>query len=489
MPFRPPADATIPLIMVGPGTGVAPFRGFLQERAALAEQGKRLGPALLFFGCRHPDQDDIYRDEMEAYATHGVATIYTAYSRMEGQPKAYVQDLLQEHADEVWRLLQAGGHRLRLRRCGCDGTGSAQGPARHLCGEDGDDRRGGGGLAAAVDERAALYGRRLGTRVVWGQPRPPRSVRVHRKHHQDHEQHAGLTRQELPSMSQVVSVLQHVVTLAFVLSSMLATGLALTIPQIVKPLRNVRLVVMALVANFVHRACRCLSAHACHPDGAAAPDRRVAAGHGGGRPLPAEADVDCQRQPCLCGRAHDAAAGGDGVLPARSCCRCSCLGSTSALGRSPSRSWRRCSCPWGLASSSRHATPSSLTQFQPTMAQASSISLILLLVLMLGLNIRNVIGLIGSGGLLAVLLLSGVGAAAGYLLGGPGSDTRRVLALGTGQRNLAAALIVATGNFAAIPDVLILLAAAGLVQMVVMMPLAGEFGKHAQSAGHARPVR
>ena len=108
MPFRPPTDAMIPLIMIGPGTGVAPFRGFLQERAVLAKQGKRLGPALLFFGCRHPDLDDIYRDEMEAYAMHGVATIYTAYSRMEGQPKAYVQDLLQEHADEVWRLLQQG---------------------------------------------------------------------------------------------------------------------------------------------------------------------------------------------------------------------------------------------------------------------------------------------------------------------------------------------------------------------------------------------
>src|SRR5271166_3149231 len=52
-------------------------------------------------------------------------------------------------------------------------------------------------------------------------------------------------------MSQIVSVLQNVVTLAFVLTSMLATGLALTIPQIVKPLRNVRLVVMALVANFL----------------------------------------------------------------------------------------------------------------------------------------------------------------------------------------------------------------------------------------------
>lgn len=108
MPFRPPTDSMIPLIMIGPGTGVAPFRGFLQERATLADQGKQLGPALLFFGCRHAEQDYIYHEEMEAYATHGIATIYTAYSRMGDRPKAYVQDLLQEHADEVWRLLQEG---------------------------------------------------------------------------------------------------------------------------------------------------------------------------------------------------------------------------------------------------------------------------------------------------------------------------------------------------------------------------------------------
>jgi cytochrome P450/NADPH-cytochrome P450 reductase len=108
MAFEPPADATVPIIMIGPGTGFAPFRGFLQERAARAAKGDQLGPALLFFGCRHPEQDYIYKDELEAFATQGVAHVYPAFSRMEGQPKQYVQDVIREHADEVWQLLQQG---------------------------------------------------------------------------------------------------------------------------------------------------------------------------------------------------------------------------------------------------------------------------------------------------------------------------------------------------------------------------------------------
>jgi bile acid:Na+ symporter, BASS family len=93
-----------------------------------------------------------------------------------------------------------------------------------------------------------------------------------------------------------------------------------------------------------------------------------------------------------------------------------------------------------------------------------------------------VVGLFGSGAILATALLLIVALGAGYVLGGPDPANRRVLALGTAQRNLAAAFVIGTSNFADQPDVLVLLAAAGLVAMIVVMPLAGEFGKRAKAA-------
>ena len=105
--FRLPDDAARPIIMVGPGTGLAPFRGFLQERAALKAQGKPIGESLLFFGCRHPLQDFIYGDELKGFAQQGITTLHVAFSRMDSK-KTYVQDLIREQADTVWKLIEGG---------------------------------------------------------------------------------------------------------------------------------------------------------------------------------------------------------------------------------------------------------------------------------------------------------------------------------------------------------------------------------------------
>ena len=104
--FKMPADGSKPMIMVGPGTGIAPFRAFLEERRALGANGKNW----LFFGDQRAAFDFLYRDELEAMQKDGVLTkLDTAFSRDQAQ-KVYVQDRMRESADEIWAWLQDGGY-------------------------------------------------------------------------------------------------------------------------------------------------------------------------------------------------------------------------------------------------------------------------------------------------------------------------------------------------------------------------------------------
>ena len=106
IPFCPPDNPHVPVIMVGPGTGVAPFRGFLQERAALKQRGVPVGESMLFFGCRDPLQDFLYEEEMRAFEATGVTRLFPAFSREPGKPKTYVQQAIKNQSEDVWRLLQ-----------------------------------------------------------------------------------------------------------------------------------------------------------------------------------------------------------------------------------------------------------------------------------------------------------------------------------------------------------------------------------------------
>src|SRR6266702_1610862 len=105
--FRLPDNSSVPIVMIGPGTGLAPVRGFLQERAARKAKGATLGPAILFFGCRHPDQDFLYADELKALAADGITELFTAFSRADG-PKTYVQHQVAAQKDRVWPLIEQG---------------------------------------------------------------------------------------------------------------------------------------------------------------------------------------------------------------------------------------------------------------------------------------------------------------------------------------------------------------------------------------------
>ncbi|WP_342052366.1 MULTISPECIES: bifunctional cytochrome P450/NADPH--P450 reductase [unclassified Cupriavidus] len=106
-PFAPEDDVSVPMILIGPGTGLAPFRGFLEERAAQRAAGIPVAAAQLYYGCRHPAHDWLYRDDIERWASDGVADVHVAYSVMDGAPR-YVQDLLWTNRADVWARLEAG---------------------------------------------------------------------------------------------------------------------------------------------------------------------------------------------------------------------------------------------------------------------------------------------------------------------------------------------------------------------------------------------
>ena len=105
--FRIPEDPKTPIIMIGPGTGLAPFRGFLQDRRLKQKSGEKLGKAMLFFGCRHPNHDYIYKTELEAASKDKLVDLHVAFSR-KTKTKVYVQDLIKQQNQKVFELLRKG---------------------------------------------------------------------------------------------------------------------------------------------------------------------------------------------------------------------------------------------------------------------------------------------------------------------------------------------------------------------------------------------
>ncbi|MGX1541645.1 molybdopterin-dependent oxidoreductase [Streptomyces adustus] len=109
--FRPPADSGTPAVMIGPGTGVAPFIGFLEERRAVGHRA----PNWLFFGEQHRATDFYYEEELAAFRADGTLTrLDTAFSR-DQRAKVYVQDRMREHGPQLWSWLQDGA---RFYVCG-----------------------------------------------------------------------------------------------------------------------------------------------------------------------------------------------------------------------------------------------------------------------------------------------------------------------------------------------------------------------------------
>lgn len=265
-----------------------------------------------------------------------------------------------------------------------------------------------------------------------------------------------------------------VAMLAFVVSSMLAVGVSLTLGQIVAPLRNGRLVSLALLANFVLMPlgailiARLLSLD--EPLGIAL----LLLGTAAGAPF----------LPKLAGVAKSNLAFAVGlmvllmvltvgympvVLPLL-------LEGVSVDPTSIARSLVLLMLlPLGVGLLVKARLSHVADRFRAPLNRISSVSLVLLIVLLLVTKIQNVISLFGTRGILASILFLFVGVATGWLLGGPAFGTKGVLALGTAQRNIAAALVVGGKNFAD-PTVLVMVVVVAVVGLLILMPLARALG-------------
>lgn len=108
--FRPPADNAAPVVMIAAGSGIAPFRAFVQARHARAQRGEGQGENVLFFGCRHPEEDDLYAEEFAPCEAAGTLRVHRAYSRRPDGGIRYVQHRLWAERAAVLDLVERGAH-------------------------------------------------------------------------------------------------------------------------------------------------------------------------------------------------------------------------------------------------------------------------------------------------------------------------------------------------------------------------------------------
>lgn len=257
--------------------------------------------------------------------------------------------------------------------------------------------------------------------------------------------------------------------LCFVVSSMLAMGLNLTLRQILGPLRNVRLVSLTLAANFLLMPLGALGlARLLHLDQGYGVGLLILAAAAGAPFLPKLAAI---------AKGDQAAAVGlmvllmvltiaymPLVLPVL-------LEGVSVDVMKIARSLvllMLLPLAVGLVVNARYAPAAA--RLKAVLDRVSNVSLIALMALITIVNLSKVIDVFGTGGILAGVLFIAWGVVAGYLLGGPGRDTRRVLALGTAQRNIAAALVVGGQNFTD-PKVVVMITVVALVGLLLLMSL------------------
>jgi BASS family bile acid:Na+ symporter len=276
-------------------------------------------------------------------------------------------------------------------------------------------------------------------------------------------------------MAHVLSALSNGAVLLFVIATMLAMGLSLTVSQILAQLHRARLVVLALVANFVVVPLLAFAlTRLIHLSGSLKIGV-ILLGVSAGAPF----------LPKLAQFAHGNLAFSVGLMVLLMVVTIIYLPIVLPLLLPGVRVHpfsiaislvATMLLPLGIALAIRARYPEPAEQLHPLMTDVSNVALLLLLVTSLLANFQEIIGVIGTGGIVAVLVLIVGGILIGSLFGGPGGDTRSVLGLGTGQRNISAALLVSTQSFTD-PNVLAMVLVGSTVGLLVLLPLAFEIGK------------
>ena len=270
-------------------------------------------------------------------------------------------------------------------------------------------------------------------------------------------------------LMQLLSKAATVAMLCFVVSSMLAMGAGLTVSQISEPLRNVRLVVFALLANFVVMPLAALALARVlwleEPFGVGL----LLLGCAAGAPfLPKLAELAKGNLAFAVGAMVLLMVVTVGYLP---------IVLPLLLPGVTVDPWQIARSLLllmllplviGLALKARYADLAA--RVKPVLDWISNVSLILLVCLITAANIDKVLQVFGTRGILAGLLFIGLGLGTGWLLGGSSADTRGVMALGTGQRNIAASLVVASQSFSD-PKVVVMVIVVAIVGLIILMPL------------------
>ncbi len=276
-------------------------------------------------------------------------------------------------------------------------------------------------------------------------------------------------------MVEFLTLTFQISVLVFVIGSMVSMGLGLTVKQIIDPLKNVRLVILALVANFILVPLLVFLMNKIIPLNSGFRIGFILLSIAAGAPfLPKLADI---------ARSNVAFSIGLMLLLMIVTIFYLPLVLPQLLEGAQVRSWDIAKSlitlmliPLILALLFRAWLEKPAGKLQPVFAKLTNLAMLLLTISLVILNSKHLIDMIGMP-LLAIVVFLVVAMAIGYLLGGPGKDTRVVLALGTGQRNISAAILVATQNFKD-PDITLLLVSVAIFGLFIMIPYAKSVARH-----------